>query len=107
MTPRAELAAKKMLESAERRLVDVRVLRERLTHQLDSSGTFRPTLEHALEGLIAVTPGLERDFNSAYDVLRSVCFVQGLDPSRLQTRAWGSPRGPRRYRDKSPRSRAR
>lgn len=109
MNRRADLAAaKKMLETAERKLVDVRVLRERLTLQLpNSSDEFRPALKHALDGLRAVTPRLEADFNSAHDALRALAFIQGIDADRITTRSLDSPpRGPR-HREPSPRSRSR
>lgn len=106
MDSREEIqAAKRMLETAERRLVDARTMHERLTRVIpEATQDFRPSLERALTSLTAVTPRLEADFNQAHDVLRTLAFVSGLDVSRISTRSGdGSPHGLRHYRRKTSR----
>lgn len=81
MTSReAVTKAKKQLDAAERKLVDVRFLCSRITRALpEASDKFRPTLEDTLSRLTAATPRLESEFDQAYDVLRSLSFVARLD----------------------------
>lgn len=102
MTPGAAVQqAKRELEAAERRLVDVRFLRDRLTRALpEASSEFRPTLEDALARLVAVTPRLEREFDQSFDCLRALAFLHGLNPERTVTRSVDWHRGPRKYREK-------
>jgi len=81
MNSRKEIAqAKRLLETAERRLVDARTMRERLTRVIPgASDEFRPTLVRALSTLTAVTPRLEREFDQAFDALNALSFVADLD----------------------------
>lgn len=94
--------AKKALETTERRLTDARVMRERLERVLSGtvSDALRPSLEDALAKLSAAAPALEREFSECHDILRSLCFVAGLDPKRIHFRSLDGPRGPKKYRDK-------
>lgn len=104
---RAISNAKHALEKAERKLIDARNMREKLTLQLPKAPVeLQPVLRHALDGLIAATPRLEEQFGSAHDVLRALTFVRGLDGERISIRSAGTSHAARRYVDKRSRSRA-
>ena len=100
MNSRKEIAqAKRQLESVERRLSDVRFLRERLARTLNSpeAAAMLPSLQSALNKLAAAQPSLEAQYDHCFDCLRALSLAASLAPSP-QRRSLDSRR---RIRDKA------